>query len=199
QTWTGFAEPGSTVKLYLNCTTSRALFATAAAPADANGAYTIGPTTPPVGGVYNDVCVTATDAFGNVSLPSAGNIVTTGSAGKAPGGGTVAVDTTPPAVTIGLAPATALGPAQAATTNTQPVNFLATFTNGPTGGAEFVYGFASVDPVITPSVACGSLKTIVTPLDPTSLAPLAPYETSWKFNIQVSGMTASCKVTATLL
>jgi parallel beta-helix repeat protein len=196
QTWTGFAEPGSTVKLYLNCTTSRTLFATAAAPADANGAYTIGPTTPPAGGVYNDVCVTATDASGNVSLPSAGNIVTTGSAGKAPGGGTVVVDTTPPAVTIGLAPATQLGPAQAATTNTQPVNFLATFTNGPTGGPEFVYGFASGDVAI--ASGCGTPQAIVTPLDATSLRPLPVYQTSWKFNIQVRGMTANCTVTVSL-
>jgi len=188
QTWTGFAEPGSLVTLMINCTTTPTVIGTATAD-PVTGAYTI-TTTPPSGGTYDDVCVTATDAAGNVSLPSAGAIVALDdSAGKPAGGGSVTADTTKPSVTVGLAPATGLAPAQLSPTSTQPLNFIATFT-------ENVFGFASADARVTTNVACGTLVTTVTPLDPVTLAPLPVFEARTKFNIQVSGMTASCIVTA---
>ena len=187
QTWTGTAEPSSTVKLKQNCSTTPTIIGSNPAAA-VTGAYTI-TTNFGNGSVIADICVTATDAAGNESLPSLGFIDGGGggSAGKAPpSGGGATVDATKPTVTIELAPG------QLAIATTQPLNFLAKFS-------EFVYGFASVDLTgITTSPACGTLQKIVTPLDVNTGAPLPPYETSKNFNVQVSGMNANCTVTATV-
>ena len=188
QTWTGTAEPASRVKLKQNCSTTPTVIGSN--PADpVTGAYTI-TTNFGDGAVIADICVTATDAAGNESVPSLGFIDAGsggGSAGKAPAGGSATVDTTSPTVTIELASG------QLAIATTQPINFLAKFS-------EFVYGFASLDldtaGITTNPISCGTLKKVVTPLDVNTGAALAPYETSKNFNIQVSGMTANCSVTA---